>query len=503
MKYPFKTIRYHYVLYASALLVICGVAGLQLFSISFAQTSYTHNPFGNTDYCALENNTTVLYGWAHDTDAPAGSQPNVVITAGGTTSSVPTDRSGYRDAPINDYITHGHPGMPTSSVYGWRLPLAGLYKGGSYAVSGTISNVGAGSSAPIEVNTSHHVDNDTSKAYFSGGKIPQSCLATAPAAPAPAPKPTPKKTVPKTPTPTPAPPIVTSMPNASVSTGTKATALKIPADSASSVRIAYGTSPDKLDLSSSETPTKGEDVTITLNKLKEKTVYHYQVVRTINGAPVASTTASFTTPGYSLVLTFSDGTKNISGVSVSLDSQKTPKKSDKNGSAAFGSLGAGPYKVTYVYNGKTHTLNYNSTTSAETEAKPAAITIRKTIYLEKPTSSTLLSSHSSTGRTLLWIVVVFGLLLFIGFIWYLVRRRKRSPKQVAVTTMPPPMGTPAVPPITSPQAAIHTPTHRKHTKQKPLAPPVEDPSQMHIGVSLRDLVLQSMAEEAKKKNRPK
>src|ERR1700743_1732324 len=65
---------------------------------------YNHNPIGVIDHCILSGSTTIIYGWAHDPDAPVGGYPQVQIKVGTATLTANTSVSGYHDAQINTYM---------------------------------------------------------------------------------------------------------------------------------------------------------------------------------------------------------------------------------------------------------------------------------------------------------------------------------------------------------------------------------------------------------------
>lgn len=279
-------------------IMIFGAGGALLAGLSFAGSQ--SSPIGFADYCSLESNNTVIYGWAHDEDAPAGSAPSVTIQlSNGKSITVPTDRAGYRDSQINQYVSAK--GYATSSVYGFRAQFSDSYKGTAPSISGTILNYGAGGNVELGINDIYGPVDGSSLPYFPERQIPDSCLATAPAAAPsplkPAPRPATRPASPSSPT-TPPAPTIASDADATVSPGTLAANFVVPAGNAALIRINYGTVDGTLTNGSQEVLPEAGNATIKLTGLQPKTQYFYQINRlnADKSVTISSSSSSFTTP---------------------------------------------------------------------------------------------------------------------------------------------------------------------------------------------------------------
>jgi|GEM_PF-5508599 len=148
--------------------------------------TYSHDPYGYLDYCKLENNETVLYGWAHDVDAQKSALPNVQVTitygpngSKSLTTTVPTNISGYRDAAINTWIKTYRSTQPAGQgMYGFKVTLKDLYKGQKYAPTGVVINSGQGANVSLRINTTTRVDGNSP---IVNGAVPDACMITKPA----------------------------------------------------------------------------------------------------------------------------------------------------------------------------------------------------------------------------------------------------------------------------------------------------------------------------------
>jgi cell division septation protein DedD len=512
MKQPFTSVtsakRSSSILTGSLLVVMIGVGVLgaqHLGSSSAATATYSHDAFGNADYCVLEGSNTVLYGWAHDPDAPAGAQPNVTVKVGATTTTVNSSVSGYRDAAINDYISRYYPGMPTSSVYGWRVSLSGLYKGGSYAVSGTVLNYGTGANGVLAINTGTQIAGS----HFTASKtVPDACLATKPIVPTPAPIPTPTPTpAPSTPKPTtptksttktttPAAPASTTVSNAADATptvGTIVVSLKVPAGSASSLHVMYGSDAANLDQTTSDTPTNGNDVTVLLTGLNAKSSYSYQIVRVLGAQTVTSPAASFTTSGYNLTLVFKDGKgMPVAGITGELLGKKA--KSDSHGELTFKDLAAGNYSPTFQYKGHTYAQSADTSTIIATN-NPTIASLENDVNVDDlQTTAAVKSAPTKKGSSAPAIIISIILVLAIigAGVWFWLRRQRADQAEAAYIPMP----TPATPAIGS--DIIDQQSHQHFSKKTPAA---EEPAPENMGKSLKEMVIESIrAENAKRKD---
>lgn len=473
-----------------------GIAGAHLLGISSAATSYSHNPIGTADYCVLEGNTTVLYGWAHDPDAPAGALPNVLVVVGNTSMTVPTNQAGYRDSAINTYITTTYPGMPTSSVYGWRLALNGLYKGTTNKVAGTLINYGTGVSTVLPVNSSTYVGGT----YFTSSKtIPDACLANAPTpaptptpTPTPAPVPAPSKTNPKTPVKSSAPaatPAPASAADASLTIGTSAVSLKIPADNATTVRVQYGLASTTLDQTTVDQATNGADTTVSLTGLAAKTAYSFQIVRTQGTQTATSPAANFITKGYNLALLFTTGqNKPVAGIKAELG--RLTATSDKNGKLSFNDLSAGSYSPAFSYRGHSHSQTFN-TYALTPSTQPITASLQQTINLDKLATVAAKPTVTPKHSIVLPIIAsVIGFLLLAAIIWFIIRRRSSNALD---DPLPPPA-------LIGGTDIIDQQSHHRFAAQNP---PPSEPLPPNIGKSLREMVIESMRQEAaKRKDQP-
>ena len=236
--------------FAVSVIAAFGIVGMHYVGQSSAiNTQQPDNPFGYADYCTLENNQTVIYGWQHDTNAPAGALPSVTVRVGSSSVTTATDVSGYRQAKIDATIKYYFPSMPTSSVYGFRAAFSGLYKGTSNPISGTGINYGPGNDVALDINTFNDFsDEGAPKQYFVNSVIPDACLADKPVPAAPVV--TPPKAAPKvTPKVTPAPvaaPAVSAAADGIVTAGTTTVTVTAPNGNASNMFVAYGTNASNL-----------------------------------------------------------------------------------------------------------------------------------------------------------------------------------------------------------------------------------------------------------------
>ncbi len=500
-------------------IVLFGLVGAHYNQYSSAATAtYSHNPQADTDYCALVGSSTVLYGWAADADAPAGASPYVRVgVSGGVLSDVPSDIAGYRDTAINNYIKVTNPGAPTSSVYGWRLQLSGLYKGGSYVVSGTVLNYGTGTNVALPVNNDHYVDGDSSKTYFnSNNTIPDNCLLARPVAPAPTPSPAPVTVPVRTPTKTSTPTTpeavaaATSAADATVTVGTTAVALNVPAGGATSLYLRYGSSAGNLDRSSDIQTLTGDSATVLLTKLDASTTYSYQIVRTIGTETPTSPNATFTTKGFDIALAFTDHAgKPIPSIKVTLKGSKD-QTTDKSGKVVFKDLADGSYSPIFSYGGQTYSEDFN-TNSAKAEDGTSGVTMSQTVdvsLLSTAKSTAVIVPQKKSGLPTVILVLLLLAAGVFAFWWLLRRKRRRLAAEMAsaYTTHASSTPAPAVrtpqqynprPIPTAPAAVVATAALKAH-KQQSKAMPAPTPAPTHMGESLRDMVIKSMAEEAAK-----
>jgi hypothetical protein len=455
--------------------LLLSLIGLSLFAVAGVRAVHTTsaataNPYGSVDYCALENNTTVLYGWAMDPDAAALAEPSVVLNVGTSTSTVQTNQANYRDDPVAAWIDTNRHGDPTLGTYGFRLSLPGLTKGNKYPITGTILNVGNGSNVILSVNNNGRTDGDKKKAFFADNALPDDCLAD----PAIAATPT---TSPVLPTPKQTDSAVTST---SVMAGTMAAEVRVSAAGTSTTRIIYGTDPLKLDQSTADVPTTGDITPITLTGLKPATSYAYRIVRTdpLN-KKTTSPLANFDTLGFVVALHFVDNRDNgIANVSAQLVGQNKPKNSDEGGTIQFTNVSAGSHTLTYSYlhkqYAKTFTADATSLSPSEA-ASPVVLTLDQSINMQaitpvsKPVTKS--SNDSNTALALIGVIATIFLIAVI-LVWQNLKRKRRLEDTLDIP--PPPL-----------------PEYRPLDPQLPPIVPGQ-PGADHMGESLKQIVLKSM-----------
>lgn len=466
----------------------------------FAATTYNHNPVGYADYCALENGNTVIYGWAHDPDAPAGAYPKISVTVGTTTTTIPTDRAGYRDAAVNSYLQSHYPGAPTSSIYGWRLQLGGLYKGTSYKLSGTILNYGSGSNFDMYVHQSNGLDGDASKLGFPGSAVPDGCLADKPApapSPTPTPTPTPRKTTKPAPA-TPAAPTLSSDANATVTAGSYAATLTVPNGNAAKVHLTYGIDLVNNPTTSQDQNTTGDNTTITLDGLQPHMTYTYQIVRSdASGHTTTSAAATFMTHGVDATLHFTNNAKiDIAGIKATLKPLNMTATSDKQGNLTFTDLPAGDYTIAFNYAGENYASKFSTPAAAQTDPLATA-SITKSFNLDqlRTVATTKAAPKTNPLVFILPIVLLAGTAVAVVII---MKKRRAVPALSPVPVSSPQPAMPAYTPAPTPAPPIITPTvvapvHHTNQHHDPAAQPIPE----HAGVSLKEMVIESMSEQAK------
>lgn len=485
-----------------AVLVVFGVTGLQVASQTSAATA---NPYGSADYCRLENNATVIYGWGADPNATSLTRPSVVVNVGGKSLTVATNRAGYRDTVINKWIDLHRAGDPKPGTYGFRAAFSGLYKGTKNTITGTVLNEGAGSSVIMSINSTQFVDGDSSKPYFAGNVVPDACLAVAPAptqppAPSPTPTPTPTPTPAPAPAPTPATPRPTTpapavLPNVSntsdavVTSGTLAAEVKMPPGNAASVHISYGKNAALLDLASTETPVSGNEVSIMLTGLEAATTYYYHIVRNDGrGKTAASPVAKFDTLGYVISLHFVDTqNKGIAGIAATISALDKKYESDDQGNLQFTGVPAGSHTVAYTYKERRYTqlVTANPAIVSPTESSsPTVVTIDFTINVEEAVSKAPSAVEGDSNATSIIIAIVLGLIA-LGLVVFAFLRRRLRGNQGGYGYEEPAMPLPVYHQHTPPPSDIPILPHQSGAE--------------HIGESLKEMVMRSMSEEARRR----
>lgn len=484
-----RRLRPYYAVNLALSLVVLAVFSLAGVRVAQRSSAASADPYGFADYCALENNTTVIYGWAADPDAGSLALPDVTINAGGEAVTVPTNRAGYRDAAINAWIEQNRPGDPKPGTYGFRAPMPGLYKGSKNTITGTVLNEGAGSSVVLNINNSGYTDGDSSKPYFAGNVIPDVCLANQAApAPAPAPQPAPTKPAPA-PSATATPPKSTT-PNAAdaaVTTGTLAASLAVPSDGATAVSIIYGKDPVHLDQSTANQSVSGDSTDVLLTGLDSTSTYTYQIVRTAaTGKTTTSLPGTFTTLGYVVAVHFVDNRdKGIEGIQTRLGSTTKKQTSNEDGAAQFQDVSGGNHTLTYTYKDKTYTKVITAsplTVSPKEATSPAVVTLDFTINIEAGPVGT--TARPAVRRSNPWpalILVIFCMIgLIVAAIVFTRKGRKSHRSHAALDAPPPPL--PEYHPVAPTIPTLITPNEAQH-----------------VGESLKDMVLRSMAEQAKRR----
>ncbi|HEX8226368.1 MAG TPA: hypothetical protein VF572_00705 [Candidatus Saccharimonadales bacterium] len=504
----------------------------------------TINPYGYADSCRLEGTSTVIYGWAADPNATSLTQPSVTVQAGTQSVTTATTLGGYRDAPIHGWIDARRPGDPKPGTYGYRAVFNGLYKGTSNTVSGTALNVGAGANTTLGINrtTAGDATNQISGSPFINGVVPDVCMPSRPVAPtppppapapvpAPAPAPTPVPAPapaprPSTPTPRPGTPAPTPSPaavpapsaeaDATVTAGTLAARITVPAGNASKIRIAYGGNPVVLDKTTEDEQIQGSDLTITLTGLNPSSNYSYQIIRTnSSGQSATSPTTFFVTKGFSVVMHFvNDDSAGIAGVSGEIKSLDHKGSSDEDGLLRFNDVPSGDYEFSYVYEGQTHKQRIHpdaAGVSDEDASKADTAPVHYFINVDRLTieRKMVTDTPAASPSKLPWILGVASAIL-LAVIIFIIRRRRGKPEDYAYydDLSPAVPGTPAgLPPAPVPPAPVPLPPASsepadipKLSKQDMEAP--QEPAQPHMGESLKEMVLRSMAEEARQKRGP-
>ncbi len=492
-------------LYLSFFMLIIGVGGSLLIGLSFASPP---NPEGFADYCSLEANNTVIYGWAHDEDAPAGDAPSVNIRLStGKSITVTSSRAGYRDAEINQDLSAR--GLRTSSVYGFRAVFTGVYKGSAPTISGTILNYGPGANTSLAINDFRLVNGNPN---FPGKKIPDVCLGTVPTTPTPQP-PTPQPPTPQPPTPTnpttPRPPTTTATPrppttprapspvpplatplipisadaNASVTPGTSIVSIVAPAGNAAILQIAYGTSDGTFNDASEDAPINAGsgNATVKLFNLQPKTQYFYQI-RRFNADKTAgssSATATFTTLGFDLSLAFTDKSTPLTNNEIRINQLLYQGNTDDKGEISIKDVPAGTYSLVFTYQDKEYKKEISvSTDSSELiNNDESTATVYKAVIdvaeLTPNSTEAPAEEKKKSSKLPLLIIPIILLALGGGAYWYIRRRSYKNDDSVDIS----------YPPMTGQFSS-------------PSSPQTND---YHVGESLKDMVLKSMQEEAQAK----
>ena len=419
----------------SRMLHIVGIAAFAgiatvLITSAKAAPSYENNPFGVADYCRLEGSNTVIYGWAHDSQAGSGNNPYVNITVGSSVVRSATDIDGYRNAEIDAYLSKNN--YKTAAGYGFKASFSGIYKGSSPGISGTITNIYAGADQALRINQATPIKGGPpDKFYFGNNKVPDACLPSRPVVQPPAPTPAPA------PAPTPAPP---SNPSPSPSGPTR-------------------TNPPPSTNTPSSTPPENEGAVA-------------------NDVP--STEETFT-----LILKLVDGIITLQDIGVTLGESDYVATTDGSGTVTFTEIPVREYTATFTYQGSDYEQTIQIADASPGAALEQTIDVSELQPYTEPelTATEDLPVRKSNPLPLLFLVILSVLAIGGGiflFIWKRQGNDRSYVPQPQIMPLPPP-----------PQ--VQPPSATQPTSQP--QQPTQD-SDSTIGVSLKDLVIKSMREEA-------
>jgi hypothetical protein len=240
----------------------------------------------------------------------------------------------------------------------------------------------------------------------------------------------------------------------------------------------------------------GDSVTIPLTGLAAATTYYYQIIRGNTGRTSTSTTATFATLGYSVAVNFVDNhDTGIQGIVTSIDDMKTTKKSGNDGTALFNEISSGDHTILYNYKGKDYKKSISltpETVSPEDAAAAKVVTVEYTINLQAlgATAATKTAKKDASWIAYVVPICVVAVAIILGVIGYLRRKRKISYQNHYEDF--PQMGLP--------QYERPAPVMPEPIAPLPDLSTVPRPENAaHLGESLKEMVLRSMAEEAKKR----
>lgn len=513
------------------------LAGSSLIPTNTVEAAYTDDPMGYLDSCSVTaDGYTVLYGWVHDANALSGNFPQAYIEVSNYGYfTVDTYITGYRDAQINAWINSQVPGTPAGNTYGFIAYLAGLAKGGTYAVSGLAVNYGAGTNRPLGINNLGYVDGDSTKPYFPGSVIPQSCIYTPPP---PTPVPTATPTPPPTPNPTTPPPSATATPKPTSSATPKPTS-NTPVVTVKPNQTS-GTAPSNATIitpqQASDTPTAAPiteganlwtainpnatslDVTVfakdakmaelyfgseennlakqgeqdlstnradfTISNLTPLTPYYYKVVsRNNDGTSTEGKPRLINTKGYKLSLTFRSDGQDAKGISARIK-EKSVTQNSSTATVVFQDLTEGLFTVEYTYK----TISY--TTQVRVDPDNAAVDDIISTVITIPPAATANAKKSPRWYVFIGIATI---LLVGGLLTaYFARIRKKS-KRTTYYSDSDPQAYETLDSNEFTPAAQQSEAQYQHIDP----PPGESvPGAPHRGQSLKEMVLQSMGQTA-------
>jgi hypothetical protein len=518
---------------AVVLLVSAGGAVLQLFS----SASTDHNPFGYADTCTISGKTTEIIGWGYDADAGTSSFPNVLVTltpAGGQAMSVtaPTNISGYRDTPINAGIDKDHAGDPHTGEYGFVAQFNGLINTVKYTISGTILNYGSGSNVALPINNNHNVDGDTTKPYFTDNLVPAACLPVpaqviaqttptvttvyVPAKTTTTVKPTAstvKSTTASTPVAKPTPAIstpTTLSAQPTITAGTLGASLSVPDQGNGTIQVTFGTDPNNLSQNVQQPDIAGQATAINLTGLKAGTTYFYQINYASSGGSTSqSNVSSFVTSNYKVLVTVRAGSVTLKGARISLQNSKTSATTNAQGQATLSDVADGAYELQTNYQGQTEIQKIDvdsSQISANQQNSSSQATVSQDIDFQLTATK-----HTNPFGAILSVLLL--ILLLGGLAFFILRRRKPGSRSKTrpqnplpgITNLPstpvPQHQAPLAQPVPTQVAAplLPLPLVQQPLPGQPSASTNVNPAAPHAGESLRDMVVRSMAEEAKRR----
>ena len=469
-------------------LLVVGVIGATGYRLDGYTKAATVNPYGFIDYCSLVNNQTIIYGWAADPSTSAGNEPYVTIVAGSTSITTASSVIAYRDTPINNYIDANYRGDPKPGIYGFQASFGNLTKGTSYIISGTAINFGPGANTKLSVNQSGSLDG-IARPTFGGLVIPDTCLAVAPATPAPAPVPAPRPAPVPTPAPTPAPSTPkTVVPPTALSPASDATVIagsygvsaKVPAGNAANIWIEYGTDITAVSTKSDIVAVSGAEVKLDVRGLQPNLLYQYRIVRqAADGTTVNSATGNFMTEGIDVRIQAFAGSKPIKGLSGKL-AGRSMSTTDSKGFMTFTGMKPGNLKFDYTYRGAKLSKIILVKTSGQMATQPADAIERFNYRLDVPTVVSVRRDQDTSDIPWRLIAALSGVFFLIITVIYLFKRLARRTERRK-------------------QAVAADDYDTEAEIVAPLFPSRQQSESENIGKSLRQMVIESMAEEARQR----
>jgi hypothetical protein len=266
--------------------------------------------------------------------------------------------------------------------------------------------------------------------------------------------------------------------------------VKVPVGSAAVVRIKYGKNPLSLDLTTTDQPINGSEALVLMTGLDAATTYAYEVVRTDrSGKIVSSAPGTFQTLGYVIAAHFVDNkNKGIQGIPAKLNIQEGEKRSDNDGNVSFSNVPEGSHTLTYTYRDKEYTKLVTASSATVSPAEAAAarvITLDHTIDVQEAVNGAAVAPEAKRESSLAGLLIALGIgLLAIVLVvaGYIVQRKRRQAAEYYDNSPAPPL-----------------PEYKPLAPASNVPPAVRPPEAVHMGESLKDMVLRSMAEEARRR----